>query len=189
MMKKDNSHLIWNKQKQYQESVDKYHTKMVKEYILPNGKPKTAFLSGTGEYVVGFAVTPDCLETILVKEYRPGPERLVTDLPCGSLNQGEDPAVGMMRELREETGFSGDIEFINTCHTGPYSTQLRHTFFIKNCVKVGEQKLDLDEFIEVVKMPISLFINELLLSGLTINSAAAFFALEKLGLFNVKTSL
>jgi ADP-ribose pyrophosphatase len=183
-------HLSWQRKSERWEQVDPYFKRLVREYDLPDGKPKTAYLTDPGQFVVGLAITEDYEHTILVKEFRPGPEKIFIDLPCGSMHDNEDPCEAMLREFEEETGYTGKPELVNICHSSPYSTQLRYTCLIKNCVptEVG-QKLDKDEFIEVVKMPLVEFVNDFLRAGKTINSAAAFFALEKLGVVDHRVKI
>lgn len=179
--------LLWTKQSNdFVKEVNSYHKNITREYILPNGKKKKAFLTSDADYVIGFAVTADLKKTILVKEYRPGPERLIIDLPCGTINKGENPLDAMAREFLEETGYIGDIEFVSETFTGPYSTQKRFTHLIRNCKKVSVQKLDHDEFIEVVELPIDEFVNDYVLPGKTINTAAAIFALNYLKAVKIK---
>ncbi len=177
-------HLEWIKKGERIEKLDPYSKRLVREYDLPDGKHKTAYLSDAGQYVVGLAITTD-KQAILVKEFRPGPEKIVIDLPCGTMYDYEDPCEAMARELLEETGHRGKVKLVNIAHTGPYSTQKRFTCLITDCEQVGNQQLDKDEFIEVVKMPLRTFIEKYLFEGLTINSAAAFFALEHLGALEI----
>jgi len=178
-------HLIWQRNSEVWEQTDPHYKRITRDYTLPNGKNKKAYLTDPGQYVVGLAVTKDYEEIILVKEFRPGPEMLVTDLPCGAMYDNEDPCEAMLRELEEETGYTGNVELVNVTHSSPYSTQKRYTFIITDCVPTGTgQKLDPDEFIDVVKMPLKEFVRDYLIKGLTINSAAALFAIQKLGVID-----
>jgi ADP-ribose pyrophosphatase len=179
-------HLTWKRKSERWEQTDPYFKRLVREYDLPNGKNKTAYLTDPGQFVVGLAVTKDLQHTILVKEFRPGPEKIIIDLPCGSMYDHEDPCEAMAREFREETGYTGNVELVNICHSSPYSTQRRYTCLIRDCEPYEHgQNLDPDEFIEPVKMSLREFIDDYLVKGNTINSAAAFFALSKLGLLTV----
>lgn len=153
-------------------------------YTQPNGQEKTAYVDMKNPYVVGMPIDQDG-NVILCREFRPGPEEILLDLPAGSIHFNEDPIEGMKRELLEETGYKGEVEFINTTNVNPYSTQKRHTFLIRNCKKVAEQNLDHDEFIEVVTMPIKQFFNEYVITGRTTNGAAFMYCAHHLGLLTM----
>lgn len=172
----------WTKLSEKLVRTSPYYILAEKQYRLPNGKLKTAFVGNHRPFVIGLALTKDCENVILAKEYRPGPEKSVIDLPSGAIEEGEDPTEAMRRELQEETGWLGVPELVNTSYAGPYSNQIRHTFVIHDCVRVGPQDLDQDEFIEVVVMPLDEFYHNLVVTGQTTNAAAALYCLHHLGL-------
>ena len=49
---------------------------------------------------------------ILVKQFRPPAWREVIEFPAGLIDSGETPAETAVRELREETGFEGEVEHV-----------------------------------------------------------------------------
>lgn len=49
------------------------------------------------------------VETLLVDQYRPPVGRLVTSFPAGLIDKDESPGDAALRELREETGYVGDM--------------------------------------------------------------------------------
>jgi ADP-ribose pyrophosphatase len=173
--------ITWVKLSEKAIRTSPYYIQIERQYKLPNGKLKTAYVGNHKPFVIGLPLTKD-KEVILVKEFRPGPEKLMIDLPSGSIEDGEDPIEAMRRELKEETGWLGTPELVNVTNTGPYSNQIRHTFVIHDCVKVGPQELDHDEFIEVVTMPLEEFYRDWVASGLTTNGAAVLFCLHHLDL-------
>jgi ADP-ribose pyrophosphatase len=174
----DDSSIIWKKKGEVIIRTSPYYAQAEKEYILPNGKLKMAYVGHHKPFAIGLALVKDTEEVILVREYRPGPEQVMIDLPCGAINKGEDPAVAMKRELEEETGWTGTPELVNVTFTGPYSDQKRHTFLLRDCVKLGPQRLDHDEFIQVVTMPLEEFFREWVLTGKTTNAAAVLYAIN-----------
>lgn len=185
-MSQDDSHITWRKSKEdITVDYNAWNRQIVKEYNLPNGRPKKAFINKSNDYVVGMVLTPEDNNIILCREYRPGPEKIMLDMPTGAINKDEDPFEAMRRELLEETGYVGDIELVNITAVGPYSIQRRHTFLVRNSRKVSKQLLDHDEFIEVVEMPLAKFLNHYVLPGYTTNSTATFFCLDYLGLMKI----
>lgn len=182
----EDKHITWTKVQQQIKKTNPYHSQVEKEFILPDGRPKTAYTGHHNPFVIGMGLTPDN-QIILVREFRPGPEKIMMDMPTGSIDPGEDPADAMVRELREETGYQGDSAIlVNVTHVAPYSNQLRHTFLLRNCIKVGDQELDHDEFIQVVTMPLNVFVMDYVIPGKTTNAAAVMYCLDVLGLVSFK---
>jgi ADP-ribose pyrophosphatase len=90
-----------------------------------------------------------------VNQYRIGAERVLLELPAGTLNSGEAPLTCAKREIREETGMSAD-EFIllGDMFLAPgYTDEHMHLFLARGLFPspaVGDE----DEFIQVVKIPV-----------------------------------
>ena len=93
---------------------------------------------------------------ILVKEYRHGVDKVVTQFPCGTVEQGEAPIDAILRELREEIGIkNSDVVKIEQLFTGCQNRAFMNnsmTFFYVeiNSWESGKQKLDENEFVEPV---------------------------------------
>ena len=71
----------------------------------PDGDIETYYAIGQPHYVIAVAVTPE-QRILLVRQYRPAIQRFSLELPAGSLEENEDPAHAMVRELQEETGYA-----------------------------------------------------------------------------------
>jgi ADP-ribose diphosphatase len=53
-------------------------------------------------------------EVVLVRQFRPGPEAVLVELPAGVVAAGADPAETAAAELLEETGYRRTIEAAGT---------------------------------------------------------------------------
>jgi 8-oxo-dGTP pyrophosphatase MutT (NUDIX family) len=70
------------------------------------------------------------------------------------VDPGESPADAAVRELREETGYAGGTpRLLGVVDPNPaIQTNLCHLFWIDGCRRVGEQRPDDGEDIEVLTM-------------------------------------
>lgn len=112
-------------------------------YRLPDGRLAEWEMFGGGHSVGVLALTPD-LQVVCVRQFRPGPDRVVLSLPGGLVDAGETPVEAAARELTEETGFtSHELEHVATVRATS-STGSRHVVIARNCAPNGVQ--DLDDF-------------------------------------------
>lgn len=91
---------------------------------------------------------------LLVKQYRTAAQKMLLEIPAGTLEPGESPGDAMARELREEAGYSpGTLERLVGEYTAPgYTTELIHIYLATDLTP-SPLKGDADEFIETVKLP------------------------------------
>lgn len=89
-------------------------------------------------------------EIVLVRQYRHAAGKWMWEIPAGSAELGEDPAVGAGRELAEETGFRADnVREIARFYPTPGFCSEMLTVFAADARERGEQSLDPDEQIDV----------------------------------------
>ncbi len=95
---------------------------------------------------------------IMVKQYRHGSDQVTIEFPAGTIDSGEEPLVAALRELREETGYvpTGEVSLIGEVSPNPAFMNNRALFFLVEGVKkVGDQELDPNEQLDILKIPVS----------------------------------
>src|SRR5262249_39155959 len=60
----------------------------------------------SADWVNVIALTSDD-RVVLIRQYRPGVDRVCLEIPGGMIEPGEDPCEAAARELAEETGYTG----------------------------------------------------------------------------------
>lgn len=106
---------------------------------------------GTGNAVCIFAVTTDKKILIVIQPRVPLPtdNKINIELPAGYIEPTETSIEAALRELEEETGYtSSDITLIDSYYTSlGFNGERIDLLLALDCIKVGEQKLDKDEFV------------------------------------------
>ncbi len=94
-------------------------------------------------------------EVILVRQFRHAIGKELLELPAGTLEPGEEPAICAARELMEETGFrAGKIRPLGIVYPSPgVLSEVMH-FFEARDLAPCESHPDPGEKIEVIRMPI-----------------------------------
>jgi ADP-ribose pyrophosphatase len=91
---------------------------------------------------------------LFVRQYRHATGKDLLELPAGTLEKDEDPAVCAAREIREETGFAADkIEKIGDFYLAPgYSTEFMHVYLAQD-LRYDPLEADADEFLSLETIP------------------------------------
>lgn len=124
------------------------------EVTLPNGNTsRREYVSHRGG--VCCAALNDKNELAFVSQYRYAYGQVVTELPAGKLEKGEDPDDAIRRELREEVGAEGTgWRSMGTLYPSPgYCNEVIHLYACR-IGEVGEQQPDEDECLEVEFIPL-----------------------------------
>ena len=101
-------------------------------------------------------ITPDN-KVIFVEQYRHGIDRITLEVPGGLIEKGEEPGTAGERECSEETGFQGPerAELLGENFPNPaFLNNKCYSYVWFNCVKTDEQRLDGNEDINVVEIPL-----------------------------------
>lgn len=106
---------------------------------------------GTGDATCIFAVTADkkILLVIQPRAALPTPAKVNIELPAGYIEENEDTITAAVRELEEETGYTSHNAFlVDSYYTSlGFSGERIDLVLALDCIKVGEQHLDKDEFV------------------------------------------
>ena len=104
--------------------------------------------------VAAVALTEDD-QVLMIRQYRYACDRVVLEIPAGKIERGEtDPEAAMLRELKEETGYSaGKVKYLGCINPSVgYSEEVIHLYLMTG-LKPGQQALDDDEALDVELMP------------------------------------
>ena len=92
----------------------------------------------------------------MVEQYRYPFHTVLTELPAGKLDSGEDHKLCGLRELEEETGLvPGQLIYLGCLLLSPgYSDEVLHLYLARD-LKQGEAHTDPDEFLNLRRVPFS----------------------------------
>jgi len=148
-----------------------------------NQKSMRAVILETPDFVNVVAVTPE-KKIVVVRQYRFGVERITTEIPSGLMNKDETPEDAVMRELREETGYtSTQWKYLGWVEPNPaYHDNVCHQWLALEAVKTYEPELDEGEEIRVAELSLEELRNEIgqgrMRNALTLLSLAQVFDLR-----------
>jgi ADP-ribose pyrophosphatase len=119
------------------------------EVRLPNGREARREIVHHRGAVAIVATVPSG-GILLVRQWRHACERALWEIPAGTRDEGEDPAVTARRELQEETGYSASRwrRLGEACVSPGYSREVL-TFFLAEDLVEGTAATDPDELVEV----------------------------------------
>ncbi len=128
-----------------------------KVFRLPHGKEADFYLNSGHSSIACLALTKE-KRVILVKQFRPGPKKILLELPGGGMSDDETIEQAMERELLEETGYRGKVQFLTSILPSAYAVYEKNALIVLDCEKVAEPKLeDNGEELEVVLLSLDEF--------------------------------
>ena len=117
---------------------------------MPDGKPALRESVIRGKNAAAVLPVENDGTIVLVRQYRHAFGEMILEIPAGIMHDEEDPAVGIARELEEETGRKpGKLEFLCEMYPTVGYCSERIQMYIATELTEGVQHLDPDEFIEV----------------------------------------
>lgn len=118
---------------------------------LPSGlRIDDYYVRETRGFAVVLALCPD-RRAVLVRQYKHGIGEVLLELPAGAVEAGEDPAACAVRELAEETGYTGTApELLGTFIADPTNSNGRfHLYLIREARRTVAPSPDPTEEITV----------------------------------------
>jgi ADP-ribose pyrophosphatase len=92
---------------------DRFRRIVSRSFALPDGSTAEFEVVEFVDSAAVLALTP-AQEVVLVREFRPGPEEVLLELPGGVVELDETPIDAARAELLEETGYGGEIIEVGT---------------------------------------------------------------------------
>lgn len=122
---------------------------------LPNGKLLDATVMEYRSWANVVALTKD-RKVVTVRQYRHGAKMDFLEFPGGIVEDGEDPFLGIQRELLEETGYQASrVVEVGTLYPNPaLQTNRIFCYLAFDAELVAMQHLDDGEDIEVELVPL-----------------------------------
>ena len=136
---------------------------MKKKILLENNRKSEIYHSFKPHDYCSILAINKKKEIILVKQFRPAIEENTLELPGGLIENNLSPKEAVKRELYEETGYSVK-KLVYLGHLFPDTGRhenLIHCFFSKD-IEIKKNNLKKEKNIEVIKIPLKKFKNEIL---------------------------
>ena len=132
------------------------------------GTEKDFVVMAPSDWCNVLALTPDG-RLVLVRQFRFGIDGFSLEIPGGVMEAGEDPVAAGLRELREETGFTGTrARVLGSVHPNPAIQSNRcHFVLVEEAVRSASVEWDPDEEIDVLAWPVADVLAHARVGGIT----------------------
>lgn len=118
---------------------------------LPDGRIYDEFYHLHFSPVVCIVAETEDGKLLMERQYRHAVKEVLTEIPAGIVEEGEDPLTAAKRELQEETGYTGGDWTLLTVEyaQGGVQDNKMYSYFAKGVKQHGERHLDSTEDIKV----------------------------------------
>jgi ADP-ribose pyrophosphatase len=157
---------------------ERFRRVVSRTFELPQGQTVDFEVLEGRDSVAVLALT-DARDVVLVREFRPGPEEILLELPGGQVEDGQTPEEAAKTELLEEAGYEGEMTLAGTILWDAYGTRKKYAFAATGCRRVGPPAPG--ELTEPVVMSLREF-REHVRTGRLTDSDVAYRVLDHLGL-------
>ncbi|MBN1142103.1 MAG: NUDIX hydrolase [Deltaproteobacteria bacterium] len=124
----------------------------VEEHQLPNGRRSRFAIVRHPGAAAALPLLADG-RIILIRQYRPSIDGMILEIPAGRMDEGEVPEQCVRRELREEIGCRVErLSSLGSVYTAVGFSDLCLHLFEAEVTETGNQALEEDEYLEVVKL-------------------------------------
>ena len=107
-------------------------------------------------------------EVLLVRQYRYPYAEILTEIPAGKRDPGEEPLVTGMRELEEETGYrAATYTPLGTMYPTPGCCDEVVYLYLATNLTAADAHPDADEFLEVERCPLDEMVRRVLAGEIT----------------------
>lgn len=122
--------------------------------IASDGREGTFFVIEDPDWVNVVAIT-ESSEIVLIRQFRHGTGSVITEIPGGLVDDGEDPLDAAKRELSEETGYRSDnwVALGRSFPNPALQNNTIHHFLALDCVLSGDTNFDEHESIVTFTSP------------------------------------
>lgn len=132
--------------------------------ILPDGNEALREVVRKNGGVCVVPLTDDG-DVIVVKQYRYPYAKIVTEVPAGKMEKGEEPLECALRELSEETGYdAGKIISLGVFYPSPGIMDETLYMYLASELKKGNGHPDEDEFLQGERIPLEKLV-DMIMSG------------------------
>lgn len=118
-------------------------------------QPQDFFVLSAPDWVNVLALTP-AGHLVLVRQFRYGTDDFSLEIPGGVMDAGEDAITAALRELQEETGYTGTrARVLGTVHPNPAMQNNRcHLVLVEDAHRTETPDWDPDEELEILTRPV-----------------------------------